>query len=286
MVASRRSAVICTSGTVIRWPSITGSCTSPRASMSASAWRTSSPTRSWRCEGVLVRAVSCWRRRAMTVLNFLMPGLTGHPSFGEEGRARPVRAKRGLRAGDWNSQRALHRLHSIAFDDVADLHVLVVLEGHAAFLAGDHLARVVLEAFELGELAFVHDDAVADQAHIGPALDHAVGHAAARHVADLGDLENLQDGRVAERGLAHPRREQAGHRLLHVVHEVVDDVVVADLDAGMLGRLARLLVGAHVEADDRDARSLRQRHVGFGDAAHAGMDHARADLLGGELLDR
>ena len=30
-----------------------------------------------------------------------------------------MRAKRGLRAGDWNSQRALHRLHSITFDDVA-----------------------------------------------------------------------------------------------------------------------------------------------------------------------
>src|SRR5262247_200669 len=227
MVASRRSAVMRTSGTVIRWPSITGSCTSPRASMSASAWRTSSPTRSWRCEGALVRAMSCWRRRAMNVLNFLVPGLTRASTFGEAGWARPARAKRGLRARDWNSQRALHSLHSITFDDVADLHVLVVREGHAAFLAGDHFARVVLEALELGELAFVHDDAVADQAHIGPALDYAIGHAAARHVADLGDLENLQDGRIAERGLAHPRRKQAGHRLLHVVHEVVDDVVVA-----------------------------------------------------------
>src|SRR5262245_49534357 len=53
----------------------------------------------------------------------------------------------------------------------------------------------------------------------------------------------------------------------------------------MLGRLARLFVGAHVEADDRHAGGLRQRHVGFGDAADAGMDHARADLVGGELLD-
>src|SRR5215472_15105544 len=191
-----------------------------------------------------------------------------------------------LRARDSNSQRALHRLHPVAFDDVADLHVLVVLEGHAAFLAGDDFARVVLEALELGELALVHDDAIANETHIGAALDHAVGDATTRYVADLGDLENLQDGRVAQHGLAHGRGQQAGHRLLHVVHEVVDDVVIADLDAGAFGGLARLLVGAHVEAEDRHARRFRQRHVGFGDAADAGMDHARADFVGGELLDR
>src|SRR5215470_6045497 len=40
-----------TSGTVIMWPSSTGSCTSPRARISASAWRTSSPARNARCDG-------------------------------------------------------------------------------------------------------------------------------------------------------------------------------------------------------------------------------------------
>src|SRR6516162_642563 len=191
-----------------------------------------------------------------------------------------------LRARDSNSQRALHRLHPVAFDDVADLHVLVVLEGHPAFLAGDDFARVVLEALELGELALVHDDAIANETHIGAAFDHAIGDAATRYVADLGNLENLQDGGVTQHSLAHGRRQQAGHRLFHVVHEVVDDVVIADLDAGAFGGFARLLVGAHVEAEDRHARRLRQRHVGFGNAADTGMDHARADFVGGELLDR
>ena len=35
-----------------------------------------------------------------------------------------------------------------------------------------------------------------------------------------------------------------------------------------------------------DARRFRQRHVGFGDAADAGVDHARDDLVGAELLER
>src|SRR6266481_3859078 len=114
MVASRRSGVIRTSGTVIMCPSSTGSCTSPRISISASAWRISSPTRSWRCDD-------------------------------------PVRVgSRGRRMEDL--QRTLNCLHSITFDDVACPHVLVILKGHAAFLAGDNFAGIVFEAFELRQL--------------------------------------------------------------------------------------------------------------------------------------
>ena len=73
---------------------------------------------------------------------------------------------------------------------------------------------------------------VADQAHVRAALDLAVGDAAAGDLADLGHQEDLQDLRIAEHGLAPFRREQARHRLFHIVHEIVDDVVVADFGAG------------------------------------------------------
>ena len=33
-------------------------------------------------------------------------------------------------------------------------------------------------------------------------------------------------------------------------------------------------------------RGFRQRHVGFGDAADAGVEHARGDFLGAELVQR
>src|SRR5215467_7559367 len=91
------------------------------------------------------------------------------------------------------SERALHLLDAVALDGVALPHVLVALEGHAAFLPGAHLARVVLEPLELRELALVDDDVVADQADIGAAFDHPVGDAAARHLPDLGDGEDLED---------------------------------------------------------------------------------------------
>ena len=104
-----------------------------------------------------------------------------------------------------NSQRPLHRLHAVTLDDVADLHVLIILERHAAFLAGDHFAGVVLETLELRQLALMDDDVVADQPDVGAALDYAIGHAATGDAADLRDLEDFEDDGVAEHGLAEVR---------------------------------------------------------------------------------
>ena len=132
----------------------------------------------------------------------------------------------------------------------------------------------------------MHDDVVADQAHIGAAFHGAVGDAATRDLADLGDVEHFQDQGIAEHGFAQGGREQAGHRLLHVIHEVVDDVVVADLDAVALGGSGRFLVGTDREADDGGVETFRQRDVGFRDAADARMQDARGDFVGAELLQR
>ena len=169
----------------------------------------------------------------------------GHPRVGPEARlgtgyggTRNLDQDEGPRVRRPSSARPQPRLErprdlldAEALDDVAGAHVLVVLEGHAAFLAGRDLAHLVLEALQRLELAFVDDDVVAEQADIGAALDDAFGDPAAGDLADLRDLEDLQDLGVAEEGLAPLGREHARHRRLHIVDEVVDDVVVADLDA-------------------------------------------------------
>ena len=93
----------------------------------------------------------------------------------------------------------------------------------------------------------MHDDVVANEADVGATLHGAVGDAAARDLADLGNVEDFQDLRVAEHGLAPLRREQAGHGLLHVLNEVVDDVVVADFDAVAGRKEFPLIVKADVQ---------------------------------------
>ena len=114
--------------------------------------------------------------------------------------------------------------------------VLVVGERHAALLAGRHLAHLVLEALQGRQRALVDHHVVADEAHLGAALDLAFDDAAAGDLADVRDVEHLEDLRLAEEDLADRRREQPRHRPFHVVDEIVDDVVVADLDAVAIGR--------------------------------------------------
>ena len=53
-----------------------------------------------------------------------------------------------------------------------------------------------------------------------------------------------------------------------------------------LAAAAASLLARTREADDRGVEAFRQRHVGFRDAADAGMQDARGDFLGAELLQR
>src|SRR5664279_1042266 len=150
-----------TSGTVTTVPSKTGSCTSPRWRISARAWRMTSPTRNWRCDGA-----------PDTLFCFMVP-------------CTRVWAKALQRPRDF--------LDAVTFDDIAGAHVLVFFEGHTAFLARRHFAHFVLEPLQGLQGALVHDDVIADQAHAGTALDNAIRNPTAGDLADLGDVEDLQD---------------------------------------------------------------------------------------------
>src|SRR5262249_26759932 len=194
MVASRRSGDMRTSGIVTTCAVKTSSWTSPRVSISANAWRMSSATRSWRCVGPLL----LWARR------WAMPDCSN-----------------GVRGGSTPSERTRNGLDVEALHDVANADILIVGERHAALLSGRHLAYLVLEALQSRQRALVDHHVVADEAHLGAALHLAVGDAAAGDLADLGNVEHLQDFRVAKEHLAHRRRQQAGHGLSHVVDQIV-----------------------------------------------------------------
>src|SRR4051794_6674205 len=109
----------------------------------------------------------------------------------------------------WASQRAGFLDHLETFDLVANLDVGVVLERHAALEAGRDLAHLVLEAAQGLERALVDHDAVAQQPDLVAALDDALGDAATRDVADLGDVEHLADLGVAQEVLANLGRQHA-----------------------------------------------------------------------------
>ncbi len=122
------------------------------------------------------------------------------------------------------------------------------------------------------------------EANLRAALHLAFSHDATRDLAGLRDVEHLLDRCVAEEVLAHGRCQEARHGGFHVIHEIVDDAVVADLDALSVSGLLRLRIRADVEADDDSLRCSSERDVGFGDATDAGVHDPRLDLVGPELL--
>src|SRR3954467_14648443 len=168
----------------------------------------------------------------------------------------------------------LEHLELVAFLDIGE-----VLERHAALEARLDIAHVVLESLERVDLAGVDDHVVAQHPHLGASLDHAFLNVAAGDRADLRDAEYLAHLDHTEHRFLLLGREHAGERGLHLFDRVVDDVVVAHLDAGGLDQLSGGGVGAGVEADDHGARGHRQVVVRLGNAADAGVHHAYLDFV-------
>src|SRR5439155_21568808 len=134
-------------------------------------------------------------------------------------------------------------------DDVPDLHVVVPLEHDAALETGRDLADVILDAPQGRDRALPDRLGAAEEPGLRAAADDAVhDHAAGDRRLVRG--EDLADLGVAEEALDHLRREHPGERLLHVVEQLVDDLVLADVDLRLLGRSLRGYVDLVVDPDD------------------------------------
>src|ERR1700759_5279287 len=113
----------------------------------------------------------------------------------------------------------------------------------------------------------MNDDVIPEQAHFRTAPDAAFCNHTTGDFSDPGDVEHFSDRGVTEQPFAECRCEQSGQRFAHVVDQIINDRVVPDLDAVASRQLARLWIGADVEADDYGIRSFGEDHVTFVDAA-------------------
>ena len=100
------------------------------------------------------------------------------------------------------------------------------------------------------------------------------------------DPEDLADLRAALDDLDLLGLEHALEGGVHLVGELVDDVVEADLDALGLRRAARRRVELGVEADDHRVRGGREQDVVVGDVAGALAQDVDAHLVGLDLVQR
>src|SRR5439155_1541121 len=114
-----------------------------------------------------------------------------------------------------------------------------------------------------------------------PGPDDAPGDVAdPRHPEDLPDLRRAEL-RLLELGLEH-----ALERRLDLLDRLVDDRVVADVDALAPGQLTGPFGRPDVEADDHRVGGDGQVDVILGDRADAAADHAQADLFADVELEQ
>src|SRR5947208_8088272 len=135
-------------------------------------------------------------------------------------------------------------------DYIASLYVIEISDSNAAFHAISDFAGVVFEALQRANLAFVHLDAIAHQAHIRIALNQTVEYVTTSNSADFGHAEGLAHFSASQVSLLDDRLKQARHGFPDLILQLVNNGVQADINILHFGELLRFALRTHVEADD------------------------------------
>src|SRR5690242_3318714 len=176
--------------------------------------------------------------------------------------------------------------HLEGLDGVTDPDV-VVADADTALEALADLGRILLEPAQRVHRQVVGDHhAVPDQPCLGAAADQATAHDGPGDIADPRYPEDLPDLRGAELDFLELGLEHALERRLDLFDRLVDDRVVADVDALAPGQLTGPFGRPDVEADDHRVGGDGQVDVILGDRADAAADHAQADLFADVELEQ
>ncbi len=130
------------------------------------------------------------------------------------------------------------------------------------------------------------DHAVPKQSRPGTALDHALDDVATGNGPSPGHLEDRPHLGGAEDLFHLLGGELTDQELFDLVEELVDDPVGADLHSRLLGGLARLGLGADVEADDHGIGDFGEADVVLVDTADRAVDDLDLPAFALDLGDR
>src|ERR1700746_528951 len=159
--------------------------------------------------------------------------------------------------------------HLEGLDGVADPDV-VVADADTALEALADLGRVLLEpAQRIHRQVVGNHHTVPDQPRLAAAADQAAAHDGPGDVADPRYPEDLPDLRGAELDFLELGLEHALERGLDLFDRLVDDRVVADIDALALCEFARAPGRPDVEPDDHRVGGDGQVHIVLSDRADA-----------------
>src|SRR5437762_1468762 len=134
-------------------------------------------------------------------------------------------------------------------DYIANFDVTVTGDADTALHTVAHFGDIVFEAAQRTDAPLVDHHVVAQQTHIGIALDHAIDHRATSDGSDLGHSEGVADFGAAKVCFLDRRFEQSEHGFLDLVLQLVDDRMQADVNLLLFGEFLRFALGTYVEAD-------------------------------------
>ena len=125
---------------------------------------------------------------------------------------------------------------------------------------------------------------LAKQANLTVALDESIGDVTAGHSADLGDTEGVANIGAAPVNLFEHRFQHAGHRLLDLIGQVVDDGVHPDVDLFLVGKGLGTAFGLDIESDHDGTGRRCEQDIRLGDRTDCGAKYAEANLVVRKLL--
>src|SRR3989304_829761 len=174
----------------------------------------------------------------------------------------------------------------IELDDVVLFVIGKACEGNAAIKAGFDFLHVFLEALERVNRPIKHNLFAAKHVRFGFAQGSAIPNNAARHQAKRPDLERLTHLGVADPLVRIDWLEQALERLVYVLDQLVDDIVLADVHAARVGHFAGRGVHAYIETDDNRLRGDGEHNVALVDVARRSVQNLDLDLFVAQLFER
>src|SRR5690625_4917380 len=173
-----------------------------------------------------------------------------------------------------------HVAISHGIDDFYPLSLQDALPIYTALVSLANLSDVVLKATErFNREVVTNHNALTQNARLGVAADFARAHDRTRDVAELRRAEDLADFRGTGLHLFIFRLEHALKGCFNILDRLVDDRVVADVDAFAIGQFVDPLGGTHVKADDDGVVDRGEVDVVLRDRTDTAVDDAQIDFF-------
>src|SRR2546421_1257152 len=180
----------------------------------------------------------------------------------------------------------LDALLVIRFNHIANFKVGEIFEDDAAFVAGRNLAHIVFAAPQRGDFAVVDTLFLAHDARLRRAGDFAISDATTGNDDVFPGLEYLLDLGMALDHLAVGRFQHTGQRGLDVVGQLINDIVVANIDAFFLRQALSRSIGFDVEANDYSIGCSGQVDIGLADVSNTLVDQAYLEIFIADFGER